>query len=790
MFGGGTRRPTDARRAGDRPGWPPRPAWRKLGARSHPGAVLPEAWLHSFAESLAGRYRLEHELGAGGMAVVYLAFDERHQRPVALKVLRPELSAGLGTDRFLREIGTAAALQHPHILPVYDSGAAGDFLYYVMPKVEGGSLRDHLTRTGRLPVAEAVRVALGAAAALDFAHERNVVHRDIKPENLMLHGGEVVVADFGIAKAVTDADVQRLTHTGVVIGTPAYMSPEQSAGDAVDGRSDQYSLACVIYEMFVGEPPFTGPTVMALFARRFTEEAPRLSLQRADLPAGIETALVRALAREPGERFPTVGAFAAALAGTAESGASAVRGAVASERASVAVLPFASRSADPDNEYLCDGVTEEIISVLSRTTPLRVAARTSAFAFKGKEVDVRTIGRSLGVATVLEGSIRRAGTRVRIAAQLVGVADGYPLWSESYDREMQDVFALQDDIARAVAAALEVKLLHQSGQMATDRGSQRPEAYERYLKGRFYANRRTETALVKAGDHFRAALEHDSAYALASAGLAEVHVLRGVYGAEAPDLTMPQAQEAARAALARNPTLAEAHAVLGAVLSAYAWDWAGAEAAFRTALAHAPQYPTAHHWLATMVLLPHRRFDEAREHLEQAHALDPLSAPIGISRGLLHYYARDDDAAVSRYLETLETDPHFAMARYFLGQALERQGRHEESVAELRQAIAESGGSQEMTAALARSLASSGAREEAETLLADLLARSARQYVAPSLIAQVYDGLGQDTAALDWLERAAEARAADLIWLGVRPGFDAVRSHPRFTALLARLGLP
>jgi TolB-like protein len=723
------------------------------------------------------------------MAMVFLAIDERHQRPVALKVMRPELSAGLGVERFLREIGTAAALQHPHILPVYDSGAAGDFLYYVMPKVEGGSLRDRLSREHRLSVADAARIALDAGAALDFAHARGVVHRDIKPENLMYHEGVVVVTDFGIAKAATDADVQRLTHTGLVVGTPVYMSPEQSAGDPLDGRSDQYSLASVIFESLVGEPPFSAPTIMALFARRLTESVTPPGQLRPDLPEEVGEALLRALALEPSGRFPSVGAFAAALAGGGARGSRAVRVEPVREATAVAVLPFASRSGDAENEYLSDGVTEEIISVLSRTTPLRVAARTSAFAFKGKEVDIRTIGRSLGVTHILEGSVRRSGSRVRIAAQLISVADGYTLWSESYDREMQDVFALQDDIAKAVAAALQVTLLHHSGQMASDRGSRLPEAYALYLKGRFHANRRTETALVRAGECFRQALDRDPSYALAFAGLAEACALRGVYGAAAPDLTMPQAREAAQEALARNPTLAEAHTVVGAVRSAYDWDWAGAEAAFRTAIEHAPQYPTAHHWLATMVLLPQRRFDEAAERLAHAQALDPLSTPIGVSRGLQHYFARDHDAAVSRYLEVLDIDPHFAMARYFLGQAYEQQGRHAEAVAALRQAIAESGGSQEMTAVLARTLASAGARGEAEALLADLMAQAERQYVAPSLVAQVFAGLGRDADALDWLERAADVRAADLIWLGVRPDFDAVRSHPRFTAILQRLGL-
>jgi len=737
---------------------------------------------------LAGRYTVERELGHGGMAVVFLANDLRHGRKVALKVLRPEVAAEIGAERFLREIKMAAGLTHPHVLPVHDSGEADGLLFFVMPNMEGRSLRERLDAERQLPLADALRITREVASALDYAHRQGVVHRDIKPENILLHEGAALVADFGIGKAMSGASI---TQAGMIVGTPSYMSPEQASGESdVDGRSDLYSLGCVLYEMLTGEPPFSAPTVMALIVRRLTESAPRASRLRPDLPDQIEAALVRALAREPIERFRTVGEFAAALAGTGEDGTRATGLARVREAVAVAVLPFASRSADAENEYLSDGVTEEIISVLSRTTPLRVAARTSAFAFKGKEVDIRTIGRSLGVTAVLEGSVRRSGSRVRIAAQLISVADGYTLWSESYDREMQDVFTLQDDIATAVAAALQVTLLHQSGEMAADRGSRLPEAYALFLKGRFHANRRTETALVRAGECFREALDRDPSYALAFAGLAETYALRGVYGAAAPDLTMPQARDAAQQALAHNPTLAEAHTVVGAVRSAYDWDWAGAEAAFRTAIEHAPQYPTAHHWLATMVLLPQRRFEEAAERLAHAQTLDPLSTPIGVSRGLQHYFARDHDAAVARYLEVLDIDPHFAMARYFLGQAYEQQGRHADAVAALRQAIAESGGSQEMTAVLARTLASAGERREAEALLADLLAQAERQYVAPSLVAQAFAGLGRAADALDWLERAADARAADLLWLGVRPDFDAVRSHPRFTAILQRLGLP
>ena len=384
------------------------------------------------------------------MATVYLADDVRHDRSVAVKVLRPDVAQSIGAERFLREIHLAAKLSHPHILPLFDSGEANGLVYYVMPNVEGFSLRDRLTKDLKLPVEEALRVTREVADALDYAHRRGVVHRDIKPENIMLHEGHAMIADFGVGKALSEVDGAAFTQAGLSIGTPAYMSPEQASGDTIDGRSDIYSLGCVFYEMLTGEQPFTGPTAQAVIAKRFVQTPADVSGLREGVSRVIADVVARALAREPVDRFDTGAALNSALAEPA-------RRTQAPDK-SIAVLPFANMSSDPENEFFADGITEEILNALAQIPDLRVAGRTSSFSFKAKNADLRLIGDKLGVRNVLEGSVRRAGDRVRITAQLIDVTDGYHLWSERYDREIKDVFAVQDEIATAIAERMKTAM--------------------------------------------------------------------------------------------------------------------------------------------------------------------------------------------------------------------------------------------------------------------------------------------------------------------------------------------
>ena len=413
--------------------------------------------------ALADRYTTGRELGRGGMGIVLLAEDQKHHRQVAIKVLKPDLAAALGRERFLREIATAAGLNHPHILPLHDSGEAEGFLYYVIPYVEGESLRDRLDRERQLTIQDALQIAREVADALNYAHTHDVVHRDIKPENILLSAGHALVTDFGIARTITAGGGGQLTAVGILVGTPAYMSPEQVDGSQyVDGRADIYSLGCVLFEMLVGEPPFKGSTLTAVIANRLTSPAPSPRVFREMVSEAVDAAVRKAVASLPADRFSTAAQFAEAL-GTPRPSEPAP---VAVPDRSIAVLPFKNQSSDPESEYFSDGIAEEIINALAQLPGLQVAARTSSFAFKGKGADIAEVGAKLKVATVLDGSVRKAGNRVRITAQLVSVSDGYHLWSERYDSELDDVFAIQDHIARAIAQRFEVMLAGPTGRFA------------------------------------------------------------------------------------------------------------------------------------------------------------------------------------------------------------------------------------------------------------------------------------------------------------------------------------
>jgi serine/threonine-protein kinase len=427
--------------------------------------------------ALADRYAIERELGAGGMATVYLAADLKHKRKVAVKVLRPELAAVLGGDRFVHEIETTAKLQHPHILPLFDSGEADGFLYYVMPYIEGETLRDRLNRETQLSIDTTMAITKAVAGALDYAHARGVIHRDIKPENILLQDGLALVADFGIALAVKAAGGDRLTETGLSLGTPDYMSPEQVAGQRdLDGRSDVYSLACVTYEMLAGDPPFMASTPQAVMAKHVTDPPAPITTTRPSASPAIAHALAKALNKVPVDRYESAGAFATALTTEVTRPDPEVR--------SIVVLPFVNRSADPDNEYFSDGLTDEVISDLSRVSALRVISRNSAMALKGTMKDTRTLARELGVTHLVTGSVRRAGTVLRVAADVVDANTDTPIWSQMFSGTMDDVFGIQEDISRQIVAALEVRLTDSEAREVADRPIDNPVAFDCYLRAR------------------------------------------------------------------------------------------------------------------------------------------------------------------------------------------------------------------------------------------------------------------------------------------------------------------
>jgi len=710
--------------------------------------------------ALADRYTFDREVGRGGMATVYLAQDTKHDRPVAIKVLHPYLAVNLGPERFLREIQIAAQLQHPHIVPLYDSGQAGDLLYYVMPYVEGESLRQRLAREQRLPVEDALHLGRSVAAALDYAHRHGVVHRDIKPENVMLHEGEAVVTDFGIAKAVTAAAASTLTQTGATVGTPAYMSPEQAAGAAeLDGRSDVYSLGCVVYEMLSGRTPFTGPTAQAIIAQCFTEPPPPLRGARGDLPEWVEPVVMKSLAKDAGDRFATAAQFSQALkqpGGSTPPGMTTTTAAAATTK-SIAVLPFVNMSADPENEYFTDGIAEEIINALTKIQALRVASRTSSFAFKGKNQDIRKVGEQLNVTTVLEGSVRKAGTRLRVTAQLVNVTDGYHLWSERYDRELQDVFAIQDEIAGNIVRALSVVLSDAEKRAIEKAPTANVQAYDYYLRGRQFFHQFRRTGMQFARRMFERAIEVDPAYAIAYAGVADCCSFLYMYW-DGSKANLEGAESASRKALELDPELAEAHASRGfAVSLSKQYDEARRE--FETAIRLDPKLYEAHYFYAR-ACFQEGKLEEAVRHYQDASRVRPedyqalvlMSAPLkGLGR------EKDSLATLRRGLEVaerhLELNPDDARALYLGAGAMVQLGERERGLDWTRRAYAIDSEDPGVLYNVACSYAQMDKHDEAMTCLEKA----------------VQNGFGHR----EWLENDSD--------------LDSLRGDPRFQALLKRL---
>ncbi len=796
--------------------------------------------------ALASRYRILREAGRGGMATVYLAEDLKHDRRVAVKVLRPELAAALGSERFLREIQIAAVLAHPHILPLHDSGEADGFVYYVMPFVEGETLRDRLVRQRQLPIGEAVRIVQEVADGLAYAHSLGVVHRDIKPENILFMGGHAVVADFGVATAVGEAGGARLTATGWSVGTPVYMSPEQAMGQGdVDGRSDTYSLGCVLYEMLTGDPPFSGSNPQAVVAKKLTEPVPRLSSLRETVSPALEEAVRRALGRMPADRFGTaaefalaaaeavasdtaadssarrarrpgvradarprvaravlllVGVLAVALVGTVwllrvgDSGGTPQRSAGTLDEDArrpkiIAVLPFENLG-PADEEYFAAGMTDEVTSRLGAVSGLDVVSRRAAQRYAGTDKAMQEIGRELGSDYLLIGRARWAGTgsgsrRVRITLELLRARDERQLWSTTYDRVIDDIFEVQSDIAGQVIQRLGVTLREGERSRLSAQPTENHEAYTLYLKGRYFWNKRTEENIQIALDHFQQAVDLDPGYSLAWVGIADTWIFRGWYSRLAPRETFPKAKHAAMRALEFDSTLAEAHASMAHIHLEFDYDWDAAEREYRRAIELDPKYPIAHHWYGGF-LSAMGRHEEALQHAETARTLDPLSLIIQTWVGLRYYFAGKYESAIAEYLKALELDRDFAPAHWHLGWAYEQTGRFEEGVSEAERALAIDGGSLLYLASLGHAYAKAGMENEARATLARLAQASTNRHVSAYHVAVIHIALGDTNAGLDWLERAYDERSPWIGYLRVDPRVDPVRSHPRFESLLGK----
>lgn len=741
--------------------------------------------------ALADRYRISRELGSGGMATVYLAHDLRHERDVAIKVLKPDLAESLGRERFLREIRLAARLTHPHILPLYDSGEAGGLLFFVMPVMQGQTLRDRLREQAELSVELATRLASEVADALDYAHRHDVVHRDIKPENILLHEGHAVVADFGIGKAIVAAANEThatLTQVGVVIGTPAYMSPEQAAGDDIDGRSDLYSLGCVMFEMLTGEQPFLGATAQAVLSKRFVHTPPQVSTVRASVTPMLSDLVARLLERSRDERISSGARVVEAL----RSGESVTAAPKLSD-ASVAVIPFSNMSADPDNEFFSDGITDDIIMALTQVKGLKVAARTSSFAFKNKNAELSTIGQTLGVRTVLQGSVRRAGNRVRVTVQLMGARDGFQIWSERFDRDLDDIFAIQDEIARGIVDQLQLRLgLKHDTVPLVVRPTDDMEAYQLYLRGREAAHQRSPASLRRAIEYYRQALALDANYARAHVGLAEAYVGLGVYQYVPTIEAAREAESALNAAIALQPDLAAIHVLWGQLKLYLRWDWHEAGPHFERALAIDSHDALAHaytaFWNGLLGNLPASRDASAR-----AIAADPLSlfvrAVAVMGFPVEGIEDADSAAALAGHQAALDMDPNSMLNLWMSAVRLADFGRHKEALQNISRAVDLTRGAPLMVGLHARALNLAGRRDEALALRETLRERAQHEYIGPAVrLMMIGLTLDDEDATAKLLRENAEAMTGPTaIVTTVIRELTQLMSHPRLGPLVRQL---
>ncbi|MFY9559979.1 MAG: protein kinase [Terriglobales bacterium] len=745
-----------------------------------------------------GDYEIVSLLGSGSMGDVYCARDPRLQRAVAIKVLPSFLSSDPDRlRRFEHEARAVASLNHPHVVTIHSIEEAGGVHFLTMELVEGQTL-DRLIPDGGLPLEQFFEFAESLAAAVAAAHSKGIVHRDLKPGNIMVDTrGSIKVLDFGVAKMAEPAEPgsqdSRLsghspTEPGMVIGTLPYMSPEQLQGKNLDHRSDLFSLGAVLYEMATGQRPFSGDTPAELMSSILRDRTKPVTELRADLPTSLERVLERCLAKEVADRYASAQDLLAAIGRLRREFSSGLHAsAISSPEASVAVLPFLNLSADPENEFFADGITEEIINALAQIKSLHVAARTSSFSFKGKHVDLRVISERLNVRTVLEGSVRRAGNEVRITAQLVNLADGYHLWSEKYDREMKDIFAIQDEIARSIAERLKVTL--ESEQPLVKAGTDNLEAYQLYLKGRALFFQRGPR-LRRAFDCFKRAVLLDANYALAWAALADAYNMLAFYGLSHPEVCLPQAKEASVRAVTLDPLLAEAHTALALTHLFCDWDQPKAELEFLRALELNPRYLQARDWYGVFYLQwVAGRLEEGIAQTKHAAEFDPLS---GYAKGMLAaacLNAGKLDDALQAAQAALPLDPDSFLSLWTLFIALHGQGRFEEAVAAGESALAISGRHPWIVASLALICTDWGKPEEAKAMYMELQWRAKRDYLQPSALVWAASAAGEQEEAIRYAREGYLVRDPAMLASRYWPCFARARKDPRFEGMMIDLGL-
>ena len=773
-------------------------------------------------------YEILEKLGEGGMGMVFKARDTALGRFVAIKVL---IAGTAETSdrraRFIQEARAASSLNHPNIITIHDIVTIDAGECIVMEFVRGQTLAD-MIETGRIPSVDSIKIAMQMSDALAAAHNIGIVHRDLKPANVMITPeGLAKVLDFGLAKLENEAgsnpatalgqpdgktmsihiDNRPRTTEGAIIGTLSYMSPEQAQGQKIDSRSDIFSFGAVLYEMLTGERAFKGDSGIATLTAVLRDDPRNFTQAGIDAPGELQDVVFRCLRKDPDQRHQTMRdvkdsleqIYFASRSGIIQL-ASAVWKRPQTARAipSIAVLPFLNLSSDKENEYFSDGLAEEIINALTHLENLRVTARTSAFAFKGAQLDVRQIGESLRVSSVLEGSVRKSGNRVRISVQLIDVSEGNNLWSERYDREMTDVFEIQDEISQAIVGNLKVRLSSHSG-TRTDptqpltplvkRYTSNLEAYDLYLKGRFELYKMTREGLHESRRLFDAAIRLDPNYALAFDGLAYCHYSAGFLGFQAPKEAMPLARAAVRRAIELDESVAEAHATLGVILALYDWDWVGAEREFLRSIELNGASPVARDVYAFYFLRPVCRLDDAISQTQQALSLDPLSILCRVHLGFLYYLQNQFEHSIAQFRKVLEMNPGYYLAHAMMGQVYTQAGRCDEALKCYAEALKADSESRFVASLEAMTLAVAGRRPEALALFENIARRSENDYISSVSIAYICTALGDKDSAFMYLDRAVHDRDPNILGLKSNPIFEGLRGDPRYHALLTKMRL-
>jgi serine/threonine-protein kinase len=769
-------------------------------------------------------YKIVEELGRGGMGVVYKAVDTRLDRPVVLKFLTPTFTSDTAAKkRFILEAKAASALQHNNICTIHGIDETDDGRMFICMEYYEGQTLKQMISGGPLPADRVADITHQVAEGLAKAHRAGMVHRDIKPANIVVtRDGVVKILDFGVAKL---AGQTKLTRTGATVGTVSYMSPEQARGEDTTAGSDVFSLGCVMYEMLTGKNPFAAEHDAAALYRIMNIEPEPVQKSRDDVPAELQRVVDTALQKGVPDRYQNAAELAADLDGSGNGGRNPgnprrtkahrrwrmvsiasvsllllVTGYFAFTRvfspapgpdnkASIAVLPFVNLSSDPDNEYFSDGITEDLIHALARINDLRVLSRTSAFQFKGRALDVREIGRKLGVGTVLEGTVRIAGDQLVITANLIDVENGLEIWSDRFEKQISNVFAIQSQIATTIADKMHVHLVDGGQTQLVERHTDNIDAYTLYLRGRYQWNIRTPEALERAASLFEQSAEFDTNYALAWAGLADVYLMMANYSTFPADSLFLLAESAALRALNIDDRLAEAHASYAMINFVFRWDYDKAERAYRRAVELQPSYATAHHWYA-MFLAFMGRPDEAIDEINLALSCDPVSLIINSAVGLVLYFAGDYDAAIEQCYKTLELDPEFVPAQTTLGRAYSQKGMYADAAAWLEKAIEIAGPRPNTLGLLGYVYAKSGQRARAEEILSGLQSPERRIRTEFLDMVMVYVGLGDMDNALEWVAQIRNQHSFEILLMQADPALSDLRNTTKYEQTMASIGFP